>query len=124
MNTISITMLGKHLEESGYLPEHVGPFLMNVDHLLQKGHFKINDETIGCSVVQPRVKVNKKSTDVKLVTSGVRNVLRIHHPSNKVVFNERKNPMNLGCIVCPQKVLSLNWNDPERGKYTQYSIWF
>jgi hypothetical protein len=135
----SILCLEETLWDLGYYPEHIESYIHTIDQILQQGIATIDRNaacisapgilqqgiaTIGskpgmisAAGIRPLFKINPKSIDVFLITTGVLNLLRIFHPSNSLCKGESE----AGCYVGNQKWLAENpWakdNGPDRGFY-------
>jgi hypothetical protein len=68
---------------------------------------------ISAAGIRPLFKINPKSIDVFLITTGELNVLRIFHPSNPFYKGESE----AGCYVGNQQWLALNYRDINKGPY-------
>jgi hypothetical protein len=135
MSKKSILGLEKSLCDLGYNPNHINLFIGTVDQLLQRGYAEVqrheslntvvkrNSErpftVISAAGVRPLFKINAKSVDVYLLTTGELNVLRIHHPSNSWAFHEQSES---GCYCGNQKWLATKIGDVKRGPDKGFSF--
>ena len=137
------TILGleKTLCDLGYNPNHIKPFIQIIDQLLQKGVAEVQrresintiikrtgdrpnlsknlNTLISAAGVHPLFKINPKSIDVYLITTGELNVLRIHHPNNSWAFHEQT---EVGCYCGNQRWLATSIGDIKRGPDKGFSF--
>lgn len=129
----SILQLGTTLCDLGYYPKHINSYMQAIDQILQRGLVIVDrrsgmssatdilqKETVtndrrqgmlGAVGIRPLFKINPKSIDVFLRTTGEFNLLRIHHPSNPFCKGESE----AGCYAGNQKWVAKNLWDKERG---------
>lgn len=114
MSKQTILGLEKTLCDLGYNSNHINSFIGTIDQILQKGSATVSRwkwepqfVNISAAGVRPLFKINPKSVDVYLITTGELNVLRIHHPSNTWVFNNSfRSHQEYGCYCGNQKWLA------------------
>ena len=106
----SILRLEQTLNDREYNSDQIQKYLYVIQQILERGYVMENEKIVSASGIRPLFKVNGKSIDVYLQTTGELNMIRIHHPDNGC-----KKP-NEACVLVNQKWVATNWAGPDAQK--------